>query len=754
MPGWIAKEDPTTGKTYYYNKETRETTWKQPTDYVDPAASTVVAPAPASVPATAALATDNDWVAKLDPKSEKMYYYNRKTKETTWEMPASMSTAPAAAATIIPPQADKESESDWVDKLDPKSNKTYYYNRKTKETSWTKPEGFGTAGAATTIVVPSVSEQKQPTHAIESDWIAKLDPKSNNTYYYNHKTKETTWEKPVEHTPTVPTTTPVAVSEHKPAEPVTAATDGWVPKVDEKSGRTYLFNPTTRETKWSDTPPASSVTTPRQTDGQTVDVAATQPTSNDALWLEKTDPAGKIYYVNKATKETSWTKPQAPTNTPPANSNALQPLWVERVDPKSGKTYYFNSKTKETTWTKPASNDTEGSMKQQPSSPLAAPAKPSMQLTNWTKRVDYRTGQFVYHNTVTGETQWTDPSEVQPNLVLPLSADGLFAIGGNERPTAMALEELPRYSTYQSVEVLDGKQWTTLQHSYNKAAPTAPSGMSILPCDLVDITTIRTGRAECIFFGKRATDGTSVCMEWSTETQQCKPRFDLQGLVAYGAAFAPVTLGVIATGGYLDDSMQRVSSDAMIMNIEDPRPHLLPKLNHKRANHAIAVIDLSNSERLLWFAFVFGGFDGERKSASVERYVLGKPSWDVMSDMPVARSGHCAVAVDRTIYVLGGRSGYRVLNDCNSMHVQSDTWRFARPMHQARCNFGAVYVGTFILVVGGWDGTRALASVEAYDPRIDTWRRVCSLPSPKQRVGLVVLRKIQPNGQTVVDAVR
>jgi hypothetical protein len=385
----------------------------------------------------------------------------------------------------------------------------------------------------------------------------------------------------------------------------------------------------------------------------------------------------------------------------------------------------------------------------------AAPSVAGTKASNWVRKVDYRSGQYMFHNVVTGEAQWTDPADAQPVLTLPLSAEAIFVIGGNAKPTPAQQDRQPHGSTYQTVEMLDGKQWNVLQASFlAEKVPQSVLPVQILPCDVDDITVVHTSRKECVIFGKRALDHAPFCMQWNSETLQRTNRFDLQGLVAYGAAFAAVASGVIATGGYLDESMQNVASDAIVIDLNTSRPFLLPRMNVKRANHAIAVLDLSNSERLMWFAYVLGGFDGERKCSSVERYVAGKSSWEVMEDMPVARSAHAAVVVDRTVYVLGGRSGYKVLPDVHSMHVQSDHWRNVRPMHQARCNFGAVYVGSFLVVVGGWDGTRLLDSVEAYDPRIDAWRKVTSLPHPKQHIGLVVLRKVLPNGSTVVDSVR
>ncbi|EKF26069.1 hypothetical protein MOQ_010254 [Trypanosoma cruzi marinkellei] len=89
-------------------------------------------------------------------------------------------------------------------------------------------------------------------------------------------------------------------------------------------------------------------------------------------WDECVDPkSGRKYYVNRHTKQTTWTlpavvatvtgnnpainaaevRPNLMTTTP--NTNTLPPFWEECVDPKSGRKFYVNHQTRETTWTRP-----------------------------------------------------------------------------------------------------------------------------------------------------------------------------------------------------------------------------------------------------------------------------------------------------------------------------------------------------------------------------------------------------------------
>jgi hypothetical protein len=90
----------------------------------------------------------------------------------------------------------------------------------------------------------------------------------------------------------------------------------------------------------------------------------TQASNQKTLWKAITDQnTGKEYYVNRQTRETTWTKPadfDAQLTGGSGGSGGFgadkegDGLWKEVVDAKTGRPYYVNRQTKETTWTKPA----------------------------------------------------------------------------------------------------------------------------------------------------------------------------------------------------------------------------------------------------------------------------------------------------------------------------------------------------------------------------------------------------------------
>jgi len=71
--------------------------------------------------------------------------------------------------------------AEWRELVDKKSGKKYYYNRKSKQTTWSKPAGFVSS----------------PTRQVGGEYWTRQDPKTGKTYYINSKnSKETTWSLP------------------------------------------------------------------------------------------------------------------------------------------------------------------------------------------------------------------------------------------------------------------------------------------------------------------------------------------------------------------------------------------------------------------------------------------------------------------------------------------------------------------------------------------------------------------------------
>ena len=142
---WKELADPNTGKHYYVNRETRETSWSKPADFDAPLTSSGTAKAVQQSKGGGG-EIKLLWKEVTDKNTGKLYFVNRQTKETSWKRPADFD-APLSGATQASPIVGTQSKSGsggktlWKEVTD-SNGKRYYVNRQTKETSWKKPPNF------------------------------------------------------------------------------------------------------------------------------------------------------------------------------------------------------------------------------------------------------------------------------------------------------------------------------------------------------------------------------------------------------------------------------------------------------------------------------------------------------------------------------------------------------------------------------------------------------------------------------------
>lgn len=139
--------------------------------------------------------------------------------------------APAAAAGAS--SDPDEVASNWAQGADPKSGKSYYYNRVTKKTSWAKPACMASAAAPASAGPPptpaaAAPAPAQPAAPTSNDWAEAKDPNSGKSYWYNRLTKETTWKNPhaaaAAAAPAAPPAAPAAPAASSPPPPLPEAT--------------------------------------------------------------------------------------------------------------------------------------------------------------------------------------------------------------------------------------------------------------------------------------------------------------------------------------------------------------------------------------------------------------------------------------------------------------------------------------------------------------------------------------------------
>ena len=134
---WHSAVHAETGRTYWYNTLTKETTWYKPLDLMSSSAAAVPMHA-ASAPCAYTQASTNTasvWSSAVHASSGRTYWYNTLTKETTWQAPSEWATP---SASQIP---NAQILSGWLSAIHAETGRMYWYNTVTKETSWNPPAG-------------------------------------------------------------------------------------------------------------------------------------------------------------------------------------------------------------------------------------------------------------------------------------------------------------------------------------------------------------------------------------------------------------------------------------------------------------------------------------------------------------------------------------------------------------------------------------------------------------------------------------
>jgi Ca2+-binding EF-hand superfamily protein len=188
---------------------------------------------------------------------------------------------------------------EWDPVLDPASGDFYYVNKYTDETSWDKPQELAVferqikaakeiqksaRGRQGRVGVQKIRQEraKEVEHiVVKCVWEAVLDKASGDNYYYNTASKQTTWDKP-------------------------AALIKW--ENQQKASIAVQSVQRGRRTREVVVKQKGSLKRQRQREAKTR--LHTQYPANDHWEAIFDDKSGKTYYVNKATNNTSWDKPE------------------------------------------------------------------------------------------------------------------------------------------------------------------------------------------------------------------------------------------------------------------------------------------------------------------------------------------------------------------------------------------------------------------------------------------------------------
>ena len=108
------------------------------------------------------------WLAALDPSTQRIYFTDVKSGQTTWEQPADYTA--------------------WIRKFDPSSGRHFYQNPVENLTQWEDPNAPWT----------DIETGEKGGVATSAEWFRRFDPSSQKYFYENHSKSLTQWEEPSE----------------------------------------------------------------------------------------------------------------------------------------------------------------------------------------------------------------------------------------------------------------------------------------------------------------------------------------------------------------------------------------------------------------------------------------------------------------------------------------------------------------------------------------------------------------------------
>ncbi|XP_025104455.1 kelch-like protein 10 isoform X2 [Pomacea canaliculata] len=150
---------------------------------------------------------------------------------------------------------------------------------------------------------------------------------------------------------------------------------------------------------------------------------------------------------------------------------------------------------------------------------------------------------------------------------------------------------------------------------------------------------------------------------------------------------------------------------------------------HSLAYHAMVALDGS--------LYVVGGYTAVRYLSSARKFSAVTRTWHEVAPMHVSRCYVCAAVLDGKIYACGGFDGVNRHKSAERYTPANNQWNFIADMLTVRSDAGACELNGKIFVAGGFSGLECLSSAEMYDPCTDQWTAI--EPMNFRRSGVTVV---------------
>ncbi|CAI9586617.1 unnamed protein product [Staurois parvus] len=132
--------------------------------------------------------------------------------------------------------------------------------------------------------------------------------------------------------------------------------------------------------------------------------------------------------------------------------------------------------------------------------------------------------------------------------------------------------------------------------------------------------------------------------------------------------------------------------------------------------------------------YAVGGFDGQSRLSTMERYSSFTNAWTAATPMLEAVSSAGVVTCKNKLYVIGGAvNDHQSTDKVQCYDPVEDKWTYRSPAPFCKDCISAVEIDGLIYVVGG-----LMSTIFKYQPEPDVWSEVAALPGVLESCGVTV----------------
>ncbi|CAM4706943.1 unnamed protein product [Leuciscus chuanchicus] len=166
---------------------------------------------------------------------------------------------------------------------------------------------------------------------------------------------------------------------------------------------------------------------------------------------------------------------------PPDNLLLDSAGWEVHTDDQSGQEYYFHPSTGRSTWDFPLSYSMDSSMATEearsppsfPQSPISSPAgrSPRRWSSDWEKVLDDNTGRHYFFNSVSGQSSWDPPEDINSPENITILEDFPLPLPEEDYPASPELEESSPLSVQAEYSLINMKKVFIPRVSLDQSTP-------------------------------------------------------------------------------------------------------------------------------------------------------------------------------------------------------------------------------------------------------------------------------------------